>query len=230
MSIAVECKGLRKVFGEKEAAVEALRGVNMIAKTNELLMIVGPSGSGKTTLLSILSGILQPTEGECFIFGEEIGRMSEAEKTLFRKKNIGFIFQSFNLIPHLTARENVSIPLILNGINEEEARERAGELLQQLGLGKRTEALPTHMSGGEQQRVAICRGCIHNPRLIVCDEPTSALDSESGHEAMKLFKMISVEQGRVLLVVTHDSRIFSFADRIIRMEDGAIQTDNIKLD
>lgn len=222
MTIAVKCRDLQKTYGEKEALVYALRGVDLDVKTGELLMIVGPSGCGKTTLLSIITGILSQDSGECVVFEENINSLSVEQKTLFRKKNIGFIFQAFHLIPTLTAVENVSIPLLLNGHDEKEAFEQAKKMLTLVGLSHRMYALPSHMSGGEQQRVAICRGCIHNPHLIVCDEPTSTLDHDTGMRVLQLFREIAVEKEKALIVVTHDSRIYQFADRILKMDDGRI--------
>jgi len=220
--IAAKCHQLKKGYGAHEARVEALRGVELEVKMGELLMITGPSGCGKTTLLSILTGILEQDSGSCLVFDEEINHLSSEKKTAFRKKNIGFIFQALHLIPSLTAIENASIPLLLDGIEKEKAFEKAKELLTHLGLGKRLEALPANMSGGEQQRVAICRGCIHSPKLIVCDEPTSTLDHATGAQVLKLFRKTAIDEGKALIVVTHDTRIYPFADRILEMEDGCI--------
>ena len=222
MEIAVTCRNLKKSFGEKKSLVEALRGVNMEIKTGELTMIVGPSGCGKTTLLSVISGIFLQDSGDCFVFGENINAMSDEEKTIFRKQNIGFIFQAYHLIPSFTALENISIPLLLNGIEEKKATQMAQEMLVRVGLEDRMHALPPHMSGGEQQRVAICRGCVHSPRLIVCDEPTSTLDHKTGMNVLKIFQDIVIDEKKALIVVTHDFRIYEFADRILEMDDGRI--------
>ena len=222
MKDAVKCINVKKTYGDEEARVEALRGIDMAAYTNELLMLVGPSGCGKTTLLSVITGILSFDSGDIFVFGEEIGKMSEAEKTAFRKENIGFIFQSLHLIPTWTALENTSIPLILKGIEEDEAYARSEEMLKRVGLSHRKDALPTHMSGGEQQRVAICRGCVHEPRLIICDEPTSTLDHKTGIQVVELIKEVAVSQEKAVILVTHDTRIFELADRILHMDDGLV--------
>ncbi|MCC5832565.1 MAG: ABC transporter ATP-binding protein [Chlamydiales bacterium] len=222
MNFAVKCENVKKIYGDEETRVEALRGINMEARTKELLMLVGPSGCGKTTLLSVITGILSFDSGQIFLFGEEIGRMSEAEKAAFRKENIGFIFQALNLIPTWTALENISIPLILKGFREDEAYARGEEILKRVGLAHRKDALPTHMSGGEQQRVAICRGCVHEPRLIICDEPTSTLDHKTGVQVVKLIKEVAVSEEKAVILVTHDTRIYEFADRILTMEDGQI--------
>ncbi len=219
---AVKCQNLTKTYGEEEARVEALRGINLEAHANELLMLVGPSGCGKTTLLSVISGILSFDAGNIHVFGEDIGNMNEVEKTAFRKKNIGFVFQALHLIPTWTALENASIPLLLNGVSEEDAYARGAEMLNKVGLAHRKDALPLHMSGGEQQRVAICRGCVHEPRLIICDEPTSTLDHQTGIHVVELIKEVAVSEDKAVIIVTHDDRIFGFADRILRMDDGRI--------
>lgn len=219
---AITCHNLIKTYGEEETLVQALRGVELEAKPGELVMIVGPSGSGKTTLLSVLSGILHYDSGTCSIFGQEMSALNETEKAAFRKANIGFVFQALHLIPTWTALENAAVPLLLNGTSDEEAYRRAEEMLKTMGLGHRLHALPSHMSGGEQQRVAICRGCVHEPRLILCDEPTSTLDHETGEQVVQLIKTLATEEDRTVVVVTHDNRIFDYADRILKMDDGKI--------
>lgn len=221
MSNAVVCEDITKTFGSGETEVRALRGINLEVKEGELMMIVGPSGCGKTTLLSIIAGILNRTSGTCHVFGNDFEKMSEKERSLHRGKEIGFVFQSYNLIPALTAVENTAIPLLLNG-SKKGALEKARELLITVGLDGRAEAKPGQLSGGERQRTAICRALIHDPKLIVCDEPTSALDHETGLQVMDLLKEHATGQGRSLIVVTHDSRIFSYADRIAKMDDGRI--------
>jgi putative ABC transport system ATP-binding protein len=222
MKKSIVCEGIKKTYGEGLAKAVALRGANFEAYSGELLMLAGPSGCGKTTLISIVSGIMQQDSGQCLIYGTDLNQLPDESKLEFRKENIGFVFQSFNLIPTLTAAENVSIPLILNGIEQKEAVEKASALLETVNLGHRLHALPSKMSGGEQQRVAICRGCIHRPRLIVCDEPTSALDHKTGEQVMQLFKDIALHHDTTLLIVTHDARIFSYADRILHLDDGRI--------
>jgi putative ABC transport system ATP-binding protein len=219
---AVTCRGLTKVYGEGASAVTALRGIDLDVYAEELLMLVGPSGCGKTTLISVVAGILDQNEGECRVFGNDFRHMSQAAKTRKRGQLIGFVFQAFNLLPPLTAAENVAIPLLLNGVKRAEAIARAREMLDRVGLGDRTRSLPAQMSGGQQQRVAIARALIHGPRLIVCDEPTSALDHETGHKVMELLREVALGEGRSLVIVTHDARIFEFSDRIARMDDGRI--------
>jgi len=220
---AVTCHGVTKTYGQGVAAVQALRGVNLEVHLGELLMLVGPSGCGKTTLISLIAGMLRRDGGECSVFAHDYLKMTEAETTRFRGESIGFVFQAFNLIPTLTAMENVAVPLIINGAKKHDAFARAGEVLAQVGFDERMmRSLPADLSGGQQQRVAIARALVHRPRLIVCDEPTSALDSETGHKVMELMRNLALDQTRALLVVTHDARIFEFADRIARMEDGRI--------
>lgn len=220
--IAVNCHHLVKSYGEGNNKVTALRGVDLEVKSGEMMMLAGPSGCGKTTLISVIAGILDQDSGECEVYGYSFNQMSRAEKIAFRAKNIGFVFQSFNLFPTLTAAENVSIPLVIAGEEHKEAAEKGAELLAQMGLADRILAYPQDLSGGQQQRVAIARALIHNPRLIVCDEPTSALDGETGHKIMELIKKIASDKERALIVVTHDARIFQFADRIAKMDDGHI--------
>jgi putative ABC transport system ATP-binding protein len=219
---AVTCRGITKVYGTGAGMVTALRGIDLEVRTDELMMLVGPSGCGKTTLISVIAGILDQNEGDCRVFGNDFLHMSQAAKTRTRGQMIGFVFQSFNLIPTLTAAENVSIPLLLNGFKRREALSRAKDVLARVGLADRTQSMPSQMSGGQQQRVAIARALVHGPKLIVCDEPTSALDHETGHKVMELLREVALGEGRSLVIVTHDARIFEFADRIARMDDGRI--------
>jgi putative ABC transport system ATP-binding protein len=199
-----------------------LRGIELDVHTGELLMLVGPSGCGKTTLISVIAGILDQDEGSCVVFEQDWQQMSLYAKTRYRGHHIGFVFQAFNLLPALTAAENVAIPLLINGGGRREALRRAQEVLAQVGLGERADAVPAQLSGGQQQRVAIARAFVHDPKLIVCDEPTSALDHETGHQVMALLRN-ATGKDRALIVVTHDARIFEFADRIAKMDDGRIE-------
>ncbi|MDB5292159.1 MAG: ABC-type antimicrobial peptide transport system, ATPase component [Phycisphaerales bacterium] len=219
---AVVCRGVVKHFGEDAARVTALRGIDLEVAGGELMMLVGPSGCGKTTLISVIAGILNQDEGVCEVYGREFSRMSEQEKTQHRGRTVGFVFQAFNLIPALTAAENVAVPLLIQETPRKQAIEKARDLLARVGLGDRSHSMPSQLSGGQQQRVAIARSLIHDPRLIVCDEPTSALDHETGQKVMELLREIGVSAGRSLIIVTHDARIFSFADRIARMDDGRV--------
>ena len=221
-NIAVLCKGVTKTYGSGNTQVHALRGVDLEVKPGEFMLLVGPSGSGKTTLISIIAGVLDADGGECLVFDHDFKRMNRHEKTRYRGQSVGFVFQMFNLIPTLSAAENVAVPLLIHGTKRRAAIDRAREILDQVGLGDRTYSLPAELSGGQQQRVAIARAMIHNPKLIVCDEPTSALDHETGHKVMELLREVATGADRALIVVTHDARIFEFADRIAKMDDGHI--------
>lgn len=222
MADAIVCRGVTKSYLTEKTVTPALRGIDLTVKEGELFMLVGPSGCGKTTLISVIAGILNNDGGECRIFGQDINRMTDAERTTYRGKTVGFVFQSYNLIPTLTITENVSIPLLLGGHDRHEAMDRAARMLSKVGLGSKLRSLPTSLSGGQQQRVAIARALVHDPRLIVCDEPTSALDHATGGEIMELFRHEALNGNRTLVIVTHDSRIFHFADRIGVMDDGQI--------
>jgi putative ABC transport system ATP-binding protein len=219
---AVICRDVVKTYGKGEIAVRALKGVSLEAKFGELLMIVGPSGCGKTTLLSVMCGTLRADSGTIELFGKSISSMPERALTAFRARNVGFIFQQFNLVPTLTAQENVSIPRLLNGAPYATAQQDAGAMLAQVGLGGREKSFPSQMSGGQQQRVAISRAMVHQPRLVICDEPTASLDAAAGQRAMDLLRESARHPDRCVIVVTHDSRIFHYADRIVEMDDGLV--------
>jgi putative ABC transport system ATP-binding protein len=221
-TLAVYCRGITKAFGTGEMQVQALRGVDLQVRPGELLMLVGPSGCGKTTLISVIAGILDQDDGECVLYGRDLRQFSKNERVVYRGQNVGFVFQAFNLVPTLTAAENTAIPLLINGIKMADAVARAKECLRDIGLAGREDALPTQLSGGQQQRVAIARALVHNPRLVVCDEPTSALDHQTGRRVLEALKSLAVSQDRALIIVTHDARIFEFADRIAHMDDGRI--------
>jgi putative ABC transport system ATP-binding protein len=219
---AVHLLNVTKTFATGQARVQALRGVDLNVRTGELLMLVGPSGCGKTTLISVIAGILNHDEGDCIVFGENLRDMAQGKKTLFRGANVGFVFQAYNLIPSLTVTENVAVPLLITGTSRKEALARAIEILERINLGDKLNALPGTLSGGQQQRVAIARALVHSPRLIVCDEPTSALDADTGRLVMEVLRNTALSSDRAIIVVTHDNRIFNFADRIARMDDGRI--------
>jgi putative ABC transport system ATP-binding protein len=221
-TLAITCAAVEKTYRLGATKVPALRGVDLEVHKGELLMLVGPSGCGKTTLISVIAGILDHDEGDCRVFGLDLRHMAQGRRTRFRGENIGFVFQAFNLLPTLTATENVSVPLLLNGRGRREAEDRAREMLIRVGLERELKRLPRELSGGQQQRVAIARALVHNPRLIVCDEPTSALDHETGMRVMELMREVAVGPDRALVIVTHDSRIFRHADRIAMMNDGRI--------
>ena len=218
----VRCRGVTKTFGAGDASVMALRGVDLDVRRGELLMVVGPSGCGKTTLISVIAAILGQDAGQCEVLGRDLKSMDQDERTRFRGESIGYVFQMFNLLPALSALENVSVPLLINRLSRQEAESRAEQALEAVGLRTRRDALPTKLSGGQQQRVAIARALVHDPKLIVCDEPTSNLDHVAGHDMMELLREVAKRPDRALIVVTHDPRIFEFADRIARMDDGKI--------
>ena len=219
---AVRCLGVTKSYGAGDARVMALRGIDLDVRRGELLMVVGPSGCGKTTLLSVIAGILDQDEGECQVLGRELKRLGAKERAHFRGSSIGFVFQLFNLLPALTLVENVAVPLLINGVPWKDAESRAKQVLEEVDLGSRLDTLPGKLSGGQQQRVAIARASVHEPKLIVCDEPTSNLDHATGQGMMQLLRSIAKSPDRALIVVTHDPRIYDFADRIVRMDDGKI--------
>jgi putative ABC transport system ATP-binding protein len=220
---AVACSRVTKHFGDADNRVQVLRGVDLTIPFGEMTMLVGPSGCGKTTMLSVIAGLLNRSGGELHVLGRDLSQLSGSEAVLFRRKNLGFVFQQFNLLPSLTAAENAAVPLLAAGLKKREAVNRSRALLEELGLGTRANAHPNTLSGGQQQRVALARALVHDPRLIVCDEPTSALDHETGQTVMELLTRIAVKPGRAVIVVTHDSRVFDFADRIAHMDDGRIQ-------
>ena len=219
---AVSLRGVTKFYGTGPARVQALRGVDLEVRLGELLMLVGPSGCGKTTLISVVAAILDHDDGEIVVFDRSLKAMSAAEKTRFRGANIGFVFQAYNLIPTISVSENVAIPLLILGRRRAEALARAEEILAAVGLGDKLEVYPAQLSGGQQQRVAIARALVNNPRLIVCDEPTSALDADTGRLVMEVLRKNALSDNRALIIVTHDNRVFNFADRIARMDDGRI--------
>lgn len=220
--VAVRVEKVTKTFPNGDTPTYALRDASFQALAGQLTMIVGPSGCGKTTLLSVICGTMGIDSGRIEVFGNDLGIMSDAEVTGFRSRNVGFIFQQFNLIPTLTLMENASIPLILQGWAYRKAEEKAASVLENLGLGKRLHSFPKQLSGGQQQRVAIARALVHDPRLIICDEPTASLDAKTGHHALELLKKSACAPDRCVIVVTHDSRIFPFADWIAEMEDGRV--------
>lgn len=221
-ALAIHVENVVKSFPSGDTRTFALKGATLDAKFGELLMIVGPSGCGKTTLLSVICGTLQCEEGTLRVFDRDLRKMKDGQITKFRCENVGFIFQQFNLIPTLTAVENASVPLILNGVSPREAARRTGEVLREVGLGDKLHAHPSQLSGGQQQRVAIARALAHEPRMIICDEPTASLDAATGQKTLELLKSSALQPDRCVIVVTHDNRIYHFADRIAEMEDGRV--------
>ena len=219
---AVRCRGVTKTYGTAPAQVAALRGIDLEVYVGELLMIVGPSGCGKTTLISIISAIIEQDDGQCEVLEHDLKSLTQQEKVHFRGESIGFVFQLFNLMPALTAQENVAVPLLIKGINRMFAMKQALSVLESVGLETRADSLPKQLSGGQQQRVAIARALIHSPQIIVCDEPTSSLDHKTGQEVMTVFRGAVENLGKTIIIVTHDNRILGFADRVAYMDDGRI--------
>jgi putative ABC transport system ATP-binding protein len=219
---SIVCRNVVKTYGSGNAEVHALRGVDLDVYPGEITMLVGPSGCGKTTLLSVIAGILRPTSGSVVALGTDLTKLNSWRRTAFRRENVGFVFQQFNLLPSLTAAENASVPLVIQGFSKRAAMARANELLTQIGMSQRLNNLPGNLSGGQQQRVAIARALVHQPHLLVCDEPTSALDAKTGHTILELLRSIAIEGDRAVIIVTHDNRIFEFADTLARMDDGQI--------
>ena len=219
---AIFCEGVAKTYGEGEAAVKALRGIDLTADFGEIVALVGPSGCGKTTLISIFAAILSRSCGSLRLAGVDPDAMTNLERTMFRREKVGFIFQQFNLVPQISVVENVAIPLLLRGENRSEALDRAEKLLTEVGLHNRAHSRPSKLSGGQQQRVAIARSLIHEPSILVCDEPTSALDGATGQRVMELIREQGRRPDRLVVLVTHDERIYHFADRIAHMDDGLI--------
>jgi putative ABC transport system ATP-binding protein len=221
----IRCRELVKDYGAGETRVRALRGIDLDVSPGELTLLVGPSGCGKTTLISIIAGTLDVTGGDVSVFGTDLEHLSKGEKTAFRARNVGFVFQQFNLLPALTATENVAVPLVIGGKPWPAALEAAATVLRSVGLGHRLGSLPRQLSGGEQQRVAIARALVHEPRLLVCDEPTSNIDARTGQAIMELIRRVALDANRVAIVVTHDPRVLSYGDRIVRLEDGRVAGD-----
>ena len=219
---AIHCHAITKSFRTRETETQALRGVDLEIEQGEFIMVVGPSGCGKTTLISIIAGILRQDLGECKVEGHCYGEMTANDLMKFRARHIGFIFQSFNLIPTLSVAQNVAIPLIINGMGHDQAINQAEEMLGQVSLKDKIHSQPNQLSGGQQQRVAIARSLIHNPSLLICDEPTSALDHLTGVKILEMMRDINKKLKTTFVVVTHDSRIFQYADRIAYMDDGRI--------
>jgi putative ABC transport system ATP-binding protein len=227
-NVAVRTNTVCKGFGEGETRTEVHKEVNFEARMGELLMLVGPSGCGKTTLLSVIAGTLGVDRGEVEVFDSPLHQMGKQAITRFRAANIGFIFQQYNLIPTLNCVENVSVPLRIQGKKASMAERKAAEVLETVGLGKRMHHRPNMLSGGQQQRVAIARALVHEPKLIICDEPTAALDSENGGKVMELLRGVAAKPDRCVIIVTHDNRIFKYADRMTHMEDGRIDHTETK--
>ena len=220
--LAVRCRAVQKHFGDGDNRVHVLRGVDFEVRQGGLTFLVGPSGCGKTTLISVIAGLLDTTDGAVELFGHNTEQLPAEQRILFRRRNLGFVFQQYNLLPALTAAENAAVPLLAAGVKRREAVDRARALLVKLGLEQRMETLPAKLSGGQQQRVALARALVHEPRLIVCDEPTAALDHATGESVMELLAGSAVHPDRAVIVVTHDNRVYHFASAIAHMDDGRI--------
>ncbi|HZW06640.1 MAG TPA: ABC transporter ATP-binding protein [Phycisphaerales bacterium] len=219
---AITVSGVEKEYGSGASAARALRGADLSVPFGSITMLVGPSGCGKTTLLSIIAGLLRPTRGSVTVLEQDLFAMSDSVQVDFRRRNMGFIFQQYNLLPSLSAAENAAVGLLAAGVNRRAAVKRASESLSVLGLEKKLDNLPRTLSGGQQQRVAVARALVHEPRIVLCDEPTAALDGKSGRAVMEMMAAVAVRDDRAVLIVTHDSRIFDFAHQIVHMEDGQI--------
>jgi putative ABC transport system ATP-binding protein len=221
-SVIVKTFKLTKIFGKKHTKVKAVTDVSITIYQGDNVLILGPSGSGKTTLLSMLGCILTPTEGEILLNGRNITYLSETEKMIERRDNIGFVFQSFNLLKDLTVSENVEVALNLKGIKGSEAKKQANKILKEVGLEERTDFYPAELSGGEKQRVSIARAIVKKPRLILADEPTGNLDSKTGRIIIELLQKVAKENNASLIIVTHDNRIEDIVDKKFHLEDGKI--------
>jgi putative ABC transport system ATP-binding protein len=226
----IKCRGIIKTYGSGENLVHALKSTDLEVFGGKLTLLVGPSGSGKTTLISIIATILTPDEGDLIVLGQDIGLMTSDEKAQFRCKHMGIVFQSLFLIPTLTVLENVALPLIVAGETEESANKRAMELLERVHLEHKALVSPSVLSKGQQQRVAISRAMINDSQIIICDEPTSALDHVAGFEIMDFLHGLAINSSKVVLVVTHDHRIFSYADRVVEMADGEIINSDLAIE
>ncbi|MGE3076918.1 MAG: ABC transporter ATP-binding protein [Dehalococcoidia bacterium] len=219
----VDAKELVRVFGAAGAEVAALRGVDITIEEGEIVAIVGPSGCGKSTLLSILGGLDRPTSGELWLSGRRVDDLSASEWARLRRKTVGFVFQSFNLVENLSAADNIELPALIAGASARQARLRRQELLERLGLSARAKLLPSQLSGGERQRVAVARGVVNRPAILYADEPTGALDSESTRAMLDLFRDLH-QEGQTTVIVTHDPVVASAANRVVTMKDGRVLT------
>jgi putative ABC transport system ATP-binding protein len=222
MTAALEVRDVIKTFNSDAGPINAVDGVSFKVESGEFVALVGPSGSGKTTMLSILAALLTPTSGQVLVDGQDLAQMSEARRVVLRREKIGFTFQANNLIPYLTAQENVEFLLQLNGKRDKTGRVRSQEILARLGLGERLKNLPAQMSGGQQQRVAIARALIHNPTVVLADEPTASLDTERAFQVVQTFAALIHENQRAGIMVTHDLRMCQYVDRVLQMRDGKL--------
>jgi putative ABC transport system ATP-binding protein len=222
--LMVAARGVSKTFGSGHTAVPALREVTCTVRKGQLVALVGRSGSGKTTLLNIIGGLDTPTGGTVAVAGQDVGRMSEAERMAMRRSTVAFIFQSFGLIPMLSAAENVGVPLRITGTRSREREERVATMLAIVGLSEHAAHRPNELSGGQQQRIAIARALAGSPKLLIADEPTSQLDLETGRQIMRLLLTVVRSEGITALVATHDEALMDLADEVLRLEDGKVVT------
>ncbi len=222
MQTALETKSVTKIYQSGDRIIKAVDEVSLTVQAGEFVALVGPSGSGKTTMLALLAGLLKPNEGQILIAGQEMGSLGEAQRTKFRRQNIGFVFQASNLVPYLTSIENVELMLKLNGKFNKEGKAYAEEVLVRLGLEERLHSLPSQLSGGQRQRVAIARALVHSPTLVLADEPTASLDTERAYQVVQTFADLIHEQQRAGIMVSHDLRMCRFVDKVIQMRDGKV--------
>jgi putative ABC transport system ATP-binding protein len=222
MSAVLEAKSVIKTYEVESTTINAVDDVSLEICPGEFVALVGPSGSGKTTMLAMLAGLLEPTAGSIVIGGRELGDMSEAQRTKFRREKVGFTFQSNNLVPYLSVQENVELMLKLNQRFNRESQKQARDLLERLGLGERLKNLPSQLSGGQQQRVAIARALVHNPNIVLADEPTASLDTERAFQVVETFADLIHARNLAGIMVTHDLRMCQYVDKIVQMRDGKI--------
>ena len=227
MSAVIETQNLKKRYQMGTLDVSALSGVNLRVEAGEFMSIMGPSGSGKTTLLNLIGALDRPTEGKVFVKGTDISRLNDDELAELRNREIGFVFQFFNLVARMSCLKNVEFPMAFAGVSQEERKRRATELLERVGLGDRLNHRPTELSGGEQQRVAIARALVNNPSVVLCDEITGNVDTETGKKIVEILRHLNKEQGQTFVLVTHDPLVAHSADRIVYMQDGLIMRDEI---
>ncbi|MET1125086.1 MAG: ABC transporter ATP-binding protein [Archaeoglobaceae archaeon] len=225
MKVVVELVNVHKIYRTAYYEVHALRGVSLRVKSGEFLVVMGPSGSGKSTLLNMIGCLDKPTKGEVIIKGVETSKLSDRELTNLRRDTIGFIFQQYNLIPTLTALENVELPMVFKGVPKDERERRAAELLKLVGLGEAADRKPNELSGGQQQRVAIARALANDPEILLCDEPTGNLDSRTGEQVMEIIKGLNEEEGVTVILVTHNSELKKYGDRVVYIRDGVVEVE-----
>ncbi|WP_448516443.1 ABC transporter ATP-binding protein [Pseudothermotoga sp.] len=228
MAEIIKVENVKKIYKMGDNEVRALDGVSLAVEEGEFLIVMGPSGSGKTTLLHLMGCLDKPTEGEIYIASTPVSKLNDSQLAKIRNKMVGFVFQQFNLLPRLTALENVELPMIYAGVPKAARRKKAKELLELVGLGDRLHHRPTQLSGGQMQRVAIARALANDPMVLLADEPTGNLDSKSGEEILKIFSELN-ERGQTIIIVTHDPEVAKHGDRIVRMRDGKIVSEEVNV-